>query len=89
MQDRKAQFSFVHSQYCTLIERQTQAFPSEGVERAKIWGVPKLQGLVEKGEIYKVEADMRKEKISQKAEGGEKFKKEDVANRVKHCREIN
>ena len=51
MQDRKAQFSFVHSQYCTLIERQTQAFPSEGVERAKIWGVPKLQGLVEKGEI--------------------------------------
>lgn len=62
MRDRKAQFSFVHSQYCALIERQTQAFPSEGVERAKIWAVPMLQGLVEKGEVYKVEADMRKRK---------------------------
>lgn len=28
--------------------------------RAKIWGAPVLQGLVEKGEVYKVEADMRK-----------------------------
>jgi len=46
-------------QYYILISRQTQAFLSEGMERAKVWGVPMLQGLVEK-EVYKVEAGLRK-----------------------------
>ena len=46
-------------QHYILISRQTQAFLSEGMERAKVWGVPMLQGLVEK-EVYKVEAGLRK-----------------------------
>ena len=39
--------------------RGRQAFLSEDMGRAKIWGAPVLQGFVEK-EVYKVEADMRK-----------------------------